>query len=188
VPYTWQFRPEPSPNVTGALSSSRSAAQSADRARINGMIINRGQPTTTTAGRSAAMRAGASRPAAVFQAVRAADRWRRRSLSRPRRQYPGDRSRLAHEICEAFLAGTTGSANSAHDDYNGASQPGAGYLQRNIHKGLRRSAGRMYLCRRRRSPAGSIFEPDAAPFRSCSKAGRPWAFAMSTRRAAPSTR
>src|SRR5215468_9600743 len=30
-------------------------------------------------------------------------------------------------------------------DYNGASQPGVGYLQRCIHKGLRRSAGRMYL-------------------------------------------
>src|SRR5262249_49692481 len=30
-------------------------------------------------------------------------------------------------------------------DYNGASQPGVGYVQRCIQKGLRRSAGRMYL-------------------------------------------
>src|SRR5262249_15156769 len=50
-----------------------------------------------------------------------------------------------HEICEAFIAGAVGLGIPRNRDYNGASQPGTGYLQRSIHKGLRRSAGRMYL-------------------------------------------
>ena len=50
-----------------------------------------------------------------------------------------------HEICDAFIEGAAGLGIPKNRDYNGAAQPGVGYLQRCIHKGLRRSAGRMYL-------------------------------------------
>jgi choline dehydrogenase len=50
-----------------------------------------------------------------------------------------------HEIVEAFIAGAVGLGIPKNRDYNGSSQPGVGYLQRCIERGLRRSAGRTYL-------------------------------------------
>ena len=50
-----------------------------------------------------------------------------------------------HPISEAFIAGAEGMGVPRNPDYNGRSQIGVGYFQRAIHRGLRRSAARMFL-------------------------------------------
>jgi len=93
-----------------------------------------------------------------------------------------------HEICEAFLAGTTASAFRATTTTTARRSPAPAICSATSTRVCAAALAGCISCRRRRSPAGSMFEPMPAPSRSCSKAGRPWAFAMSTRRAAPSTR
>jgi choline dehydrogenase len=50
-----------------------------------------------------------------------------------------------HPLCEAYIAGVTGTGVPLNPDYNGATQEGVGYYQRTIRKGRRLSAARAFL-------------------------------------------
>src|SRR5207245_10239380 len=50
-----------------------------------------------------------------------------------------------HPICEAFIAATTGLGFPRNDDFNGASQDGAGYHQTTTRNGKRCSTAVGYL-------------------------------------------
>ncbi len=50
-----------------------------------------------------------------------------------------------HELIEAFIEGAQSIGVPRNDDFNGASQEGAGYFQLNTHQGLRVSAAKAYL-------------------------------------------
>jgi choline dehydrogenase len=69
------------------------------------------------------------------------------------------------EISEAFIAGAAGLGIPSNPDYNGASQPGVGYAQRCIYKGLRRSAGRMYLLLAQKKSGRLDLRTDARAFK-----------------------
>ncbi len=50
-----------------------------------------------------------------------------------------------HPLCEAFIEGAVSFGIPRNPDYNGTSQEGVAYTQRNIHKGRRVSAARAFL-------------------------------------------
>ncbi len=50
-----------------------------------------------------------------------------------------------HPISEAFIAGAQELGIPRNPDYNGATQAGVGYFQRNIHRGYRMSSARSFL-------------------------------------------
>jgi choline dehydrogenase len=54
-----------------------------------------------------------------------------------------------HELCEAFIRGAQEAGFPRNDDFNGASQEGAGYFQTTMRKGRRWSTARAYLKRAR---------------------------------------
>ncbi len=57
-----------------------------------------------------------------------------------------------HELIEAFIAGAQQTGVPRTDDFNGATQEGAGYFQLNTHKGWRVSTAKAYLDPARRRP------------------------------------
>ena len=57
-----------------------------------------------------------------------------------------------HEICDAFIAAAGETGIPRNDDFNGASQEGAGYFQTTMRRGLRCSTARAYLKPARRRP------------------------------------
>ncbi|HKA74252.1 MAG TPA: GMC family oxidoreductase, partial [Xanthobacteraceae bacterium] len=144
--YTWQFKTEPSPNVNGRSVIVPVGRTVGGSSSINGMIINRGQADDFN---SWAQRGNAGWGYADLLPY--FKRFERRigegdDLYRGRDgNIPVTDLDWPHEICEAFIAGAVGLNIPRNPDYNGASQPGVGYLQRCIHRGLRRSAARMYL-------------------------------------------
>jgi choline dehydrogenase len=144
--YTWQFKTEPSPNVNGRSVIIPVGRTVGGSSSINGMIINRGQADDFN---NWAQRGNAGWGYADLLPY--FKRFERR-LGEGDNLYRGRDGNIPvtdldwqHEICEAFIAGAAGLGIPRNPDYNGASQPGVGYAQRCIHKGLRRSAGRMYL-------------------------------------------
>ena len=144
--YTWQFKTEPSPDVNGRSVIIPVGRTVGGSSSINGMIINRGQADDFN---NWAQRGNAGWGYADLLPY--FKRFERRigdgdDLYRGRDgNIPVTDLDWPHEICEAFIAGAAGLGIPRNPDYNGASQPGVGYLQRCIHNGLRRSAGRMYL-------------------------------------------
>ena len=144
--YTWQFKTEPSPNVNGRSVIMPVGRTVGGSSAINGMIINRGQADDFN---NWAQRGNAGWGYADLLPY--FKRFERR-IGEGDNLYRGRDGNIPvtdldwpHEIAEAFIAGAVGLGVPRNTDYNGASQPGVGYLQRCIHKGLRRSAGRMYL-------------------------------------------
>jgi choline dehydrogenase len=144
--YTWQFKTEPSPNVNGRSVIIPVGRTVGGSSSINGMIINRGQAEDFN---NWAQRGNAGWGYADLLPY--FKRFERRigdgdDLYRGREgNIPVTDLDWQHEICEAFIAGAAGLGIPRNRDYNGASQPGVGYLQRCIDNGLRRSAGRTYL-------------------------------------------
>ena len=57
-----------------------------------------------------------------------------------------------HPLCEAFIDRMRAGGLSAHDDFNGASQEGAGYFQLTTRNGRRWSTARGYLKPARKRP------------------------------------
>ncbi|HLH91948.1 MAG TPA: choline dehydrogenase [Xanthobacteraceae bacterium] len=55
-----------------------------------------------------------------------------------------------HPLCEAFIAAVQQAGHPRNDDFNGATQEGAGYFQYTARKGLRRSTAAGYLRQARR--------------------------------------
>ena len=132
---------------------------------------------------------GLRRPAALLQAVRAPDRRRRRPLSRPRRQHPGDRPRLAARDLRGVPRRRRRPRHSPQRATTTARRsPASAICSAASTRGCAAARAACICCRRRRSPGGSTFAPMRAPSRSCSRARRRWRSAMSTSAAGPSTR
>jgi len=146
--YTWQFKTEPSPNVNGRSVIIPVGRTVGGSSSINGMIINRGQADDFN---NWAQRGNAGWGYADLLPY--FKRFERRigdgdDLYRGRDgNIPVTDLDWPHEICEAFIAGAVGLGIPRNRDYNGSAQPGVGYLQRCIHKGLRRSPRSMQRCR-----------------------------------------
>ena len=144
--YTWQFKTEPAPGVNGRSVIIPVGRTVGGSSSINGMIINRGQADDFN---SWAQRGnlgwGYADLLPYFK------RFERR-IGDGDDTYRGRDGKIpvtdldwGHEICDAFVEGAAGLGIPKNRDYNGASQPGVGYMQRCIENGLRRSAGRVYL-------------------------------------------
>src|SRR5262245_52498264 len=144
--YTWQFKTEPSPGANGrsvVIPVGRTVGGSSS---INGMIINRGQADDFNNWAQRGNQGwGYADLLPYFK------RFERR-IGDGDDTYRGRDGKIpvtdldwGHEICDAFIDGAVGMGIPKNRDYNGSSQPGVGYLQRCIDRGLRRSAGRQYL-------------------------------------------
>jgi len=144
--YTWQFKTEPAPGVNGRSVIIPVGRTVGGSSSINGMIINRGQADDFNNWAQRGNQGwGYADLLPYFK------RFERR-IGDGDETYRGRDGKIpvtdldwGHEICDAFLAGAEGMGIPRNRDYNGSSQPGVGYLQRCIEKGLRRSAGRTYL-------------------------------------------
>ena len=144
--YTWQFKTEPSPGANGRSIIIPVGRTVGGSSSINGMIINRGQADDfNNWAQRGNLGWGYADLLPYFK------RFERR-IGDGDDTYRGRDGKIPvtdldwhHEICDAFIAGAVGLGIPRNKDYNGSSQPGVGYLQRCIHNGLRRSAGRMYL-------------------------------------------
>jgi choline dehydrogenase len=143
---TWGFKAEADPGINGRVINYPRGRVLGGSSSINGMIVNRGQADDFN---NWAQRGNAGWGYADLLPY--FKRFERR-IGEGDNLYRGRGGNIPvtdldwqHEICEAFIAGAVGLGIPRNPDYNGASQPGVGYLQRCIHKGLRRSAGRMYL-------------------------------------------
>ena len=144
--YTWQFKTEPSPGANSRSIIIPVGRTVGGSSSINGMIINRGQADDfNNWAQRGNLGWGYADLLPYFK------RFERR-IGDGDDTYRGRDGKIPvtdldwhHEICDAFIAGAVGLGIPRNKDYNGSSQPGVGYLQRCIHNGLRRSAGRMYL-------------------------------------------
>jgi choline dehydrogenase len=144
--YTWQLKTEPAPGVNGRAVSIPIGRTVGGSSSINGMIINRGQADDFNAwAQRGNLGWGYADLLPYFK------RFERR-IGDGDDTYRGRDGKIpvtdldwGHEICDAFVEGAVGLGIPRNRDYNGAAQPGVGFLQRCIENGLRRSAGRTYL-------------------------------------------
>jgi choline dehydrogenase len=141
----WGFYAEPDANLNGRRIYTPRGRTLGGSSAINGMIQIRGQPEDFDG----------------WEAV-GADGWNARETlpyfiksetnSRGASAWHGDRGPLAvsdiaerHPLVEALIAGAGELGIPRNDDFNGASQEGAGYLQLTVKNGLRASAAVCYL-------------------------------------------
>jgi choline dehydrogenase len=144
--YTWQFKADPTPltnNRPVAIPIGRTVGGSSS---INGMVINRGQAADFNSWAQQGNRNwGYADVLPYFK------KFERRvgdgdELFRGREgKIPVTDTDWRHPISEAFINGAVGMGIPRNRDYNGASQVGAGFFQRGIQHGLRRSAARQFL-------------------------------------------
>lgn len=141
----WQFKSEPSEGSAGRqvyLPQGRVAGGSTS---INGLVYNRGQAADVD--RWAAM----GNEGWSYEDVLP---YYRRSESRPQGDptYRGQNGPIkvsdvdaTDPVCDAFINSVASHGVPAHNDYNGASQRGAGYYQRFIHDTRRVTAASAFL-------------------------------------------
>ena len=149
--YTWQFKTEPTELTGGRAVAVPLGRTLGGCSSINGMVINRGQADdfNTWAQRG-------NRGWGYADVLPYFKRFERRvgegdDLYRGRDgELPVTDNDWRHPVTEAFLRGVEGLGIPRNPDYNGVSQPGAGYFQRAIEGGRRCSAARMFL-----RPAGA---------------------------------
>ena len=147
--YTWQFKTEPAPGVNGrsvVIPVGRTVGGSSS---INGMIINRGQADDfNNWAQRGNLGWGYADLLPYFK------RFERRigdgdDLYRGRDgKIPVTDLDWGHEICEAFIEGAAGLGIPRNRDYNGASQPGAGYCSAASTRGCGAAPGGCTCCRR----------------------------------------
>ena len=144
--YTWQFKTEPSPGANGRSIIIPVGRTVGGSSSINGMIINRGQADDfNNWAQRGNLGWGYADLLPYFKRFERRDGDGDDTYRGRDGKIPVTDLDWHHEICDAFIAGAVGLGIPRNKDYNGSSQPGVGYLQRCIHNGLRRSAGRMYL-------------------------------------------
>ena len=154
-----QFKTEPAPSVNGRWSCpvGRTVGGSSS---INGMIINRGQADDFNNWAQRGNRGwGYADLLPYFR------RFERR-IGNGDDIYRGRDGKIPvtdldwpHEICEAFIAGAVGLGIPRNRDYNGAAQPGVGYLNGPLTGACAAVPAGCTCCRPRRRLSGSIFAP-----------------------------
>ena len=144
---TWQFEAEPSEWTGGRRVSTTQGRTLGGSSSINGMVFVRGQADDYNVWAQRGNRGWSY--ADVLPYFR---RIERRISDTADEEYRGREGALpvtdidwSHPLCEAFIAGAAGLGFPRNPDYNGATQAGAGYYQRVIHRTRRVSAARAYL-------------------------------------------
>lgn len=143
--FTWRFMTEPSEGSGGRRIATTQGRTLGGSSSVNGLVYNRGQ----AADFDAWARSG-------LEGWRYEDVLPHFKRSEARRggedRYRGRGGRLPvtdidwiHPLCEAFLKGTTEAGIPRNPDYNGSEQEGAGYYQRVISGGRRRSSAVTFL-------------------------------------------
>ncbi len=146
--YTWQFKTEPSELTNGRAVAVPIGRTVGGSSSTNGMVYNRGQSDDFNAWAQRGNRGWGY--ADVLPYFKRSER--RIGADDADETYRGRDGKLPitdtdwrHPVSEAFIAGAEGLGVPRNPDYNGRSQLGVGYFQRAIHRGLRRSAARMFL-------------------------------------------
>jgi len=142
----WPFRTEPSEAVAGRRIDLPQGRLVGGSSSLNGMVYARGQADDFNDW-AASGNEGWSY-AEVLPYFKRSER--RIGLGDDR--YRGRDGRLPitdpgwpHPLCEAFIQGAAELGIPRNADYNGARQEGAGYFQRNIHRGRRVSCADAFL-------------------------------------------
>ncbi|OZI31615.1 choline dehydrogenase [Bordetella genomosp. 10] len=155
--WTWQFSAEP-----GAWTAQRAIALPQGRTlggttSINGMIYNRGQADDFLAWSSLGVRGWSYED--VLPYFKRSERW----LGADDSAFHGregsiavSRSPWRSDLCDAFIEAAGEEGIPRNDDYNGATQAGAGYFQRTIDGRWRSAVATTYLKRARGRPNLSI--------------------------------
>ena len=150
--YNWRFQTDPDPNMNGRRIYWPRGKTLGGSSSINGLIYIRGQ------------REDYDHWAALGNAGWGYDDvlpYFIKSEGNQRGAIPfhGDSGPLKvsdigakHELIEAFIDGAQQTGVPRTDDFNGATQEGAGYYQLNTHKGWRVSTAKAYLAPARQRP------------------------------------
>jgi choline dehydrogenase len=144
--YTWQFGTEPSPGSAGRRISTTQGRTLGGSSSINGLNYTRGLPLDFDGWAQMGAR-GWSYGEVLPYFIRD-----ERRISGGDAGYHGRQGKLAvtdcdwrHPLCDAFIEAAGDLGFPKNNDYNGASQAGAGYYQRKIYKGWRVSAATAFL-------------------------------------------
>ncbi|RZI63094.1 MAG: choline dehydrogenase, partial [Variovorax sp.] len=117
----WRFETDPDPNMNGRRIYWPRGKTLGGSSSINGLIYIRGQKEDYDHWKAAIPLHGGDGPLKVSDIG------------------------AKHELIEAFIGGAEQVGVPRTDDFNGATQEGAGYFQLNTHNGLRCSTAKAYL-------------------------------------------
>ena len=144
--YTWDFQTQPSEQTSGRSVITRMGRTLGGSSSINGFNYTRGIASDFDTWE----RLG--NPGWSYAEVLPYFKKTEQRLGAHDPRYRGTQGLLPitdcdwrHPLCDAFIAGAAEYGLPSHIDYNGASQRGAGYYQRWIHKGRRISAAQAFL-------------------------------------------
>jgi len=144
--YDWGYRSEPEPNMNGREIYHARGKVLGGSSSINGMIFQRGNPLDYDgwAEETGLEKWSYADCLPYFKRMEAAPEGE--DVFRGR-EGPLDLERGPAEgpLFDAFFAAAQEAGHSLTDDVNGAQQEGFGRFDRNLHRGLRRSAARTYL-------------------------------------------
>lgn len=143
--FTWPFQTEASDWTNGRRIPVPQGRTLGGSTAINGMVYNRGLASDYD--RWAAMGNPGWSFADVLPYFKRTERFE--GGQDPYRGRSGElpitRNDWQHPLCEAFIQGAGELGLPRNDDYNGATQAGAGYFQRTIARGWRQSTARAFL-------------------------------------------
>lgn len=144
--YTWDFQTEPTQQTQGRSVVTRMGKTLGGSSSINGFNYTRGAASDYDAW------AELGNPGWSYAEVLPYFKKTERRIGEHDPVYRGSEGLLAitdcdwrHDLCDAFIEGAAQHGLPSHTDYNGASQRGAGYYQRWIHRGRRISAAQAFL-------------------------------------------
>jgi choline dehydrogenase len=151
--YTWDFQTEATEQTQGRRVITRMGRTLGGSSSINGFNYTRGIASDYDAW------ANLGNPGWSYADVLPYFKRTESRIGPHDPQYRGTQGMLPitdcdwrHPLCDAFIAGAAEHDLPGHIDYNGASQRGAGYYQRWIHKGRRISAAQAFLKPARHRP------------------------------------
>jgi choline dehydrogenase len=144
--YTWQFKTEPGLGSAGRRIPTTQGRTLGGSSSVNGLNYTRGLPLDFDGWAQMGAR-GWSYDEVLPYFIRD-----ERRISGGDAGYHGRQGKLAvtdcdwrHPLCDAFIEAAGDLGFPKNNDYNGASQAGAGYYQRKIYKGWRVSAATAFL-------------------------------------------
>lgn len=142
----WSFTCEPGPGLAGRQMRLPQGRLVGGSSSLNGMVYNRGQAEDFDDWETMGCAGWGYRDVLPYfrrteRKIGAGDDQYRGRFG----AFPVTHPDWPSPLCDAFITGATQLGIPRNDDYNGAVQEGAGYFQRNIHKGRRVSAADAFL-------------------------------------------
>lgn len=143
--YTWTFQSEPSPGTAGRPIPATQGRTLGGSSSINGMIYNRCQSADYDQWAQLGNTGWSYDNVLPYfkrseRRVGGEDRFRGREG-----ELVVSDSDWRHPVCEAFIESAESVGVPRNPDYNGQTQVGVGYTQRNINRGWRWSSARAFL-------------------------------------------